>query len=107
MKRIGEMTEMELRQIIASALGKAGNQDQYVTGKELCKQLQMFTPELLKKYGDSLPRIKASIISKELGISICETRYAYNISQIRKMIDENRLEFIFKPKVAYKASKCG
>lgn len=109
MRTISAMTDIELRMLVADSVksAMAAQADQYVTGKELCKQLQMFTPELLKKYGESLPRIKASILSKELGISIYETRYAYNISQIRKMIDENRLEFIFKPKVAYRASKCG
>ena len=90
MKRISDMTEMELRQIISSAVGNAANQDIYVTGKELCKQLQMFTPSwtLILKDGNGKP-----------------THYAYNITAIRKMIDEDRLVFIFKEKVAYKPSK--
>lgn len=103
MKRISELTEMELRQIISSAIGNAENQDIYVTGKELCKQLQMFTPSWLKANGHLLPRTCATLILKDG--SGKPTHYAYNITAIRKMIDEDRLVFIFKEKVAYKPSK--
>lgn len=103
MKRIGDMTEMELRQIIASALGKAGNQDQYVTGKELCRQLQMFTPSWLKANGHLLPRTQATLIYEDG--SDKPTHYAYNITEIRKMIDEDRLVFTYQKKCAYKPSK--
>ncbi len=102
MKRIGDMTEMELRQIILSTLGKGANQDIYVTGKELCKQLQMFTPSWLKANGHLLPRTCATLIKDGSGKP---THYAYNITAIRKMIDEDRLVFTFKEKVAYKPSK--
>lgn len=102
MKRISDMTEMELRQIISSAISNAPNQDIYVTGKELCKQLQMFTPSWLKANGHLLPRTCAKLIKDG---SDKPTHYAYNITAIRKMIDEDRLVFIFKEKVAYKPSK--
>ena len=107
MRTIGTMTEQELRMLVADSVKQALSvkADQYVTGRELCKQLQMFTPALLKEYGHIMPRAKASIVFNETG-KVHETGWAYNIGQIRKMIDENRLEFIFKPKVAYKASKC-
>lgn len=104
MKRISDMTEMELRQIISSALGNAANQDIYVTGKELCKQLQMFTPSWLKANGHLLPRTCATLIKDG---NDKPTHYAYNITEIRKMIDEDRLVFTFKEKVAYKPSKHG
>lgn len=104
MKRISDMTDMELRQIISSAVSNVSNQDIYVSGKELCKQLQMFTPSWLKANGHLLPRTCATLIKDG---NEQPTHYAYNITEIRKMIDEDRLVFTYKKKVAYKPSKAG
>lgn len=105
MKNVSNMTDVDLTLLITASVRKVVNEQacQYVTGKELCRQLQMFTASWLKNYGHLLPRISASVVNEETGKTV-STGWAYNIGKIRQMVDNNELTFIFKPKVEYRAS---
>jgi len=97
----------ELAELVGSAITAAtrAQNERFVTGKRLCEMFQMFTPSRLKTWGETLPRIRATFISKD-GESE-QTGWAYNVREIQKMIDRNELVFMMKPKdeCVYHASK--
>ena len=51
------------------------NDERWLSGHELCKQFQMFTPRFLKDYGDVLPRKRMNITTQDGKKH--STRYAY------------------------------
>lgn len=54
-------------------------EERWLTGPELCKQFQMFTPRWLKTYGEILPR-------KRLTVNGHSSRWAYAQHQIAENI---------------------
>ena len=91
-------TRKDLMEVFAAAIRAAGvgRTERYVTGERLCEIFQMFTPSRLKTWGKTMPRIRATFISED-GKSE-QTGWAYNVVEIQKMIDENRLEFVMMEK---------
>ena len=51
------------------------NEERWLSGPELCKQFQMFTPRFLKDYGEILPRKRVNITTRDGKKH--STRYAY------------------------------
>ena len=68
------------------------NQESWLTGEELCKQFQMFTPGWLKRYGYKLPRTWA-IITEDDGQQH-STGWAYPRNKIQRMAREGRLSML-------------
>lgn len=61
----------------------------WLSGDELCKQFQMFTPGWLKRYGCRLPRTRAVVHSE--GVSHA-SGWAYPRNKIQRMIRENAIK---------------
>ena len=64
--------------------------EEYVTGKELCKRFQMFTPNWLKLYGHLLPRTRAEV-TEQTGESHV-TGWCYPVSKIGRMIESGEIK---------------
>lgn len=62
----------EIRDAVQRAVADAlvNCEERWISGQELCKQFQMFTPRWLKTYGDALPRRKVTVDGHS-------TRWAY------------------------------
>ena len=106
MKKIGSMSEAEFAMLVSRTVQKVINSqgEQYVTGKRLSEMFQMFNRTWIKKYGHLLPRIEASVLFEEDGRKV-KTGFAYPVNQIRQMIDNNQLDFVYKQKCEYRESK--
>ena len=64
--------------------------EEYVTGKELSKRFQMFTPNWLKLYGHLLPRTRAEV-TEQSGESHV-TGWCYPVSKIGRMIESGEIK---------------
>lgn len=90
--------DKETREAIASAVREAQieaaevYQERYVTGKELCKQIAMFSPNWLENYGWKLPRERIEILDEKGEKRV--TRWGYPLHQIQRMIAEGRMRTI-------------
>ena len=67
-----------------------GNNEVYLTGEQLCKQIGFFTKEWLKRYGHSLPRTQAKVID-EKGVQH-STGWGYPLHRIQRMIQEGEIK---------------
>lgn len=68
--------------------------EQYLTAKELTAQYQMFTPEWLKRYGDTLPRVQACVTDKDG--TLHRTGWGYPRNRIARMIADGSIEQLSK-----------
>ena len=64
--------------------------EEYVTGKELGKRFQMFTPNWLKLYGHLLPRTRAEV--KEASGETHVTGWCYPVNKIGRMIETGEIK---------------
>jgi len=64
-------------------------EERYVTGKELCQHISMFTPNWLEKYGWKLPRERIEVTDD--GGEARATRWGYPLHQIQRMIAEGKM----------------
>jgi hypothetical protein len=62
--------------------------EKWLTGEELCKQFQMFSPGWLKAYGERLPRQRAEVQDGETKAS----RWAYPMHKIARMINDGTIK---------------
>ena len=62
--------------------------EQWITGEELCKRFQMFSPGWLKAYGERLPRQRAEVHDNGMKAS----RWAYPVHRIARMIKEGTIK---------------
>ena len=67
--------------------------EEYVTGKELCKRFQMFTPNWLKLYGHLLPRTRAEV-TEQSGESHV-TGWCYPVNKIGRMIESGEIKPLY------------
>ncbi len=63
--------------------------EKWVSGKELCQQIAMFSPNWLEKYGWKLPRERIEVTDDEGERRV--TRWGYPLHHIQMMIAEGRL----------------
>lgn len=63
--------------------------EKYVTGKELCKQIAMFSPNWLENFGWKLPRERIEVTDDEGQKRV--TRWGYPLHHIQRMIAEGRM----------------
>ena len=61
--------------------------EKWLTGEELCKQFQMFSPGWLKAYGERLPRQRAEV--QEGGVKT--SRWAYAQHKSARMIQDGTI----------------
>lgn len=95
-------TRLEIMQAVSTAIEQAleGNRECWLSGKELCKQFQFFTPNWLKTYGHLLPRVQARVLSD--GGTVRTTSWAYPRNRIQRMVNEGRLDFHLKERCEYR-----
>ena len=62
--------------------------EKWITGEELCRQFQMFSPRWLKTYGERLPRQRAEV--QDGGVKV--SRWAYPMHKIARMINEETIK---------------
>lgn len=58
--------------------------EQWVTGRDLCKEISMFTPDWLEKFGWKLPRERIEVTDDDGKQRV--TRWGYPLHQIKRMI---------------------
>ena len=63
-----------------------GQQEEWVTGKELSEKIPIFTQDFIKKYGSVLPREKMEYYGQDG--EICETRYMYPLHALNVMVQK-------------------
>lgn len=66
--------------------------EKYVTGRELCEQIAMFSPNWLENFGWKLPRERIEVTDDEGKTRA--TRWGYPLHAIQRMIAEGRLRRI-------------
>lgn len=96
----------ELMEVMTAAIRAAGvgRTEKLVTGKRLCEMYQIFNPSWLKHYGYLLPQAQMSVVDPVTGKSRA-TRTGYNVEEIQKMINENKLVLVMREKECmYKTS---
>ncbi|MEE1289132.1 MAG: hypothetical protein UHK44_11135 [Bacteroidaceae bacterium] len=62
--------------------------EKYVTGKELCQQIAMFSPNWLEVYGWKLPRERIEVTDDSGERRV--TRWGYPLHHIQRMIKEGK-----------------
>ena len=67
-------------------------QERWVTGSELCKEIQHITKDWLDNYGWKLPRERIEVTCDDGKKRV--TRWGYPINEIKRMIHEGRLREI-------------
>ena len=87
--------DKETREAIASAVREAQieaaeiYEEKYVTGKELCRQIAMFSTNWLENFGWKLPRERIIVTDEDGETRV--TRWGYPLHQIQRMIAEGRM----------------
>ena len=64
--------------------------EQWVSGKELCKQVQCITASFLDEFGSTLPRERARVWKD--GVSVRNTNWVYPLHKIKRMIARSELK---------------
>lgn len=64
-------------------------QERWVTGAELCKEIQHITKDWLDNYGYKLPRERIEVNTDDGKKRV--TRWGYPINEIKRMIHEGRM----------------
>ena len=86
--------DKETREAIADAVRHAQMEiaetynEKYVTGKELCDQIAMFSPNWLETYGWKLPRERIEVTDDSGERRV--TRWGYPLHHIQRMIREGK-----------------
>ena len=86
--------DKETRDAIAEAVKVAQMEaaetynEKYVTGKELCQQIAMFSPNWLENFGWKLPRERIIVIDEDGETRA--TRWGYPLHHIQRMIKEGK-----------------
>ena len=87
--------DKETREAIAEAVRNAQMEisetydEKYVTGKELCQQIAMFSPNWLENYGWKLPRERIEVTDDSGERRV--TRWGYPLHHIQRMIKDGKL----------------
>lgn len=87
--------DKETREAIAAAVRAAQIEaaemydEKYVTGKELCQHIAMFSPNWLENFGWKLPRERIEVVDDSGERRV--TRWGYPLHQIQRMIAEGRM----------------
>jgi hypothetical protein len=87
--------DKETREAIAAAVRAAQIEasemydERYVTGKELCQQIAMFSQNWLENFGWKLPRERIEVVDDSGERRV--TRWGYPLHQIQRMIAEGRM----------------
>ena len=76
----------EVREAIRMTM--EGVNEQWISGEELGKQFQMFTPSWLKRYGQTLPRTQAVV---ECNGERHRSAWYYPRHRIARLINEGKL----------------
>lgn len=86
-------TKMEILSAVRAAVRQTleDAEEQWITGEELCRQFQCFTPGWLKRYGERLSRTQAVTIDKYGNEHT--TGWVYPKHRIQRLIQENKLVF--------------
>ena len=86
-------TKMEILSAVRAAVRQTleDAEEQWITGEELCRQFQCFTPGWLKRYGERLSRTHAVTIDK-YGKEHT-TGWVYPKHSIQRLIQDNKLVF--------------
>lgn len=85
----------QIKQAVQNVIEQS--EEVYVTGRELSKRLQMFTPNWLKSYGHLLPRTQA-VITHDNGQTHV-TGWCYPLHKIQRMVEDGeikRLRYVAK-----------
>ena len=86
--------DKETREAIAAAVRDAQiettemYQERYVTGKELCRQIAMFSTNWLENFGWKLPRERIIVTDEDGETRV--TRWGYPLHHIQRMIKEGK-----------------
>ena len=64
-------------------------QERWVTGAELCKEIQHITKDWLENFGYKLPRERIEVTYDDGKKRV--TRWGYPINEIKRMIHEGRM----------------
>ena len=90
--KLDKDTKSAIVYAVEAAVREAMSQfgEEYVTGKELGKRYQMFTPNWLKLYGHLLPRTRAEV--KEASGETHVTGWCYPVNKIGRMIEEGEIK---------------
>lgn len=90
---IDKQTRLELAQIINQAARESYliYNEEWITGKELCKQFQMIPKSWLKTHKHLLPQ--SSVVYRDADGTIKSTNPAYPKHRINQMILEGKLDF--------------
>ena len=86
--------DKETRDAIAEAVKVAQMEaaetynEKYVTGKELCQQIAMFSPNWLENFGWKLPRERIEVTDDSGERRV--TRWGYPLHHIQRMIKEGK-----------------
>lgn len=83
----------ELMAVVAGAVRSAmmGNEERWLTPRELCEQFGFITPTWLKLHGDVLPRVRATVT--DANGKKTRTGWAYPRNKIQELIRTNQLDF--------------
>lgn len=87
------------REAIASAVHKAVTEQMetydelWLTARDLCERLPMFTVDWLARYGHKLPREHLTMISTTGDVREGRT-YMYPLHRIKKMVAEGRFRHV-------------
>ena len=98
---IDERTRRELAQAVRQAVRDAidGNDERWLTGRQLCEQFGMFTPSWLKEYGHLLGRQRATV--RDPDGTVHQTGWAYPRNRIQRMLRMGELEFLIGDASSY------
>lgn len=95
MVKLDKETREAIAEVIAEATKKAQMEtaemynERYVTGKELCQQIAMFSPNWLENFGWKLPRERIEVTDDDGQKRV--TRWGYPLHHIQRMIAEGRM----------------
>lgn len=80
--------EAKLFSLIEKAVMRVmnGQQETWVTGKELSERIPIFSQDFIKKYGQVLPREKMEYFGQDG--AVCETRYMYPLHALNAMVQK-------------------
>ena len=93
--RLEKELQCAIMQTIEEGVREAMSQfgEEYVTGKELCKRFQMFTPNWLKLYGHLLPRTRAEVTEQTGKVRV--TGWCYPVNKIGRMIESGEIKRLY------------
>lgn len=90
--------DKDMMEMVCAAIKQAQKEsaeiyeERWVTGKELSKEISMFTQNWLESFGWKLPRERIETRDKDGRTTA--TRWGYPIMQIKRMIAEGRMRTI-------------